>query len=82
MAHTSVPYFRNDKGVKVIEIGAREFMCTGASAPFDHPHVFLDMGDDHEIICPYCSTHYKYNEKLGPTEADPAACAYAEGESV
>ena len=20
--------------------------------PFDHPHVFLDMGADHEIICP------------------------------
>ena len=31
-------------------------MCVGARPPFDHPHVFLDMGDDHEIICPYCST--------------------------
>ena len=37
----------------------RRNSCVSArSAPFDHPHVFLDMGDDREIICPYCSTLY------------------------
>ena len=82
MADTTVPYFRNDQGVKQIEIGAREFMCTGASAPFDHPHIFLDMGDDREIICSYCSTHYKFNDQLGKAGANPAACAYALGEAV
>lgn len=82
MADTTVPYFRNDPGVKQIEIGAREFMCTGASAPYDHPHIFLDMGDDHEIICPYCSTHYKFNGQLGASQANPEACAYAQGETV
>ena len=30
----------------------------GARAPFDHPHVFLDMGADSQILCPYCSTLY------------------------
>jgi len=82
MAQTTAPYFRNDPGVKQIEIGAREFMCTGASAPFDHPHIFLDMGEDDEIICPYCSTHYKCNAELGGAEAIPADCAYASGEKV
>lgn len=82
MAGTTVPYFRNDLGVKEITIGAKEFMCTGASAPFDHPHVFLDMGDDREIICPYCSTLYRHDASLGGHEAEPAACAYAEGEMV
>ena len=33
-------------------------MCVGANPPFDHPHVFLDLGNDNEIICPYCSTLY------------------------
>ena len=36
-------------------------MCVGAMPPFDHPHVFLDMGDDDEIICPYCSTLYRHD---------------------
>ena len=35
--------FKNDKGVKEITIGVREFECIGASAPYDHPHIFLDM---------------------------------------
>jgi uncharacterized Zn-finger protein len=82
MADTTVPYFRNDPGVKEIAIGAREFKCTGASAPFDHPHVFLDMGDDGEIICPYCSTLFRHDPALGTGEANPAACAYADGEMV
>ena len=40
MADGIVPHFQNDAGVQVIEIGAREFMCIGASVPDDHPHVF------------------------------------------
>ena len=58
MADRVVPHFHNTPGVAVIEIGAREFMCVGEVPPFDHPHVFLDMGDATEIICPYCSTLY------------------------
>ena len=46
MADHIVPHFHNDPGVAVIEIGAHEFMCVGARPPFDHPHVFLDMGAD------------------------------------
>ena len=45
MAESYVPHFHNTPGVPVIEIGAKEFMCVGAEPPFDHPHVFLDMGD-------------------------------------
>ena len=52
MAESYVPHFHNTPGVPVIEIGAKEFMCVGAVPPFDHPHVFLDMGDATEIICP------------------------------
>ncbi len=75
MADHVVPHFQNNAGVPVIEIGATEFMCIGASAPFDHPHVFLDMGDDREIICPYCSTLYRHAADLSASEARPAGCA-------
>jgi uncharacterized Zn-finger protein len=70
-----VPHFHNDSGVPVIEIGAKEFMCIGAMPPFDHPHVFLDMGDEHEAICPYCSTLYRFDPSLDQHAARPAGCA-------
>ena len=76
MAESVIPHFHNDTGVDVVEIGAREFKCMGAKPPFDHPHVFLDMGDDNEIICPYCSTLYRHNPALKPTESRPEDCAY------
>ncbi|NND48935.1 MAG: zinc-finger domain-containing protein [Rhizobiales bacterium] len=79
MATATVPYFKNDIGVKMIEIGAHEFKCAGASPPFDHPHVFLDMGDDSEITCPYCSTLYRHRADLSADAAEPAECAYVEG---
>ena len=76
MADHVVPHFHNDPGVPVIEIGAKEFMCIGATPPFDHPHVFCDMGDENEFICSYCSTLYRYNPKLHADEARPAECAW------
>jgi len=50
-------------------------MCVGATPPHDHPHVFLDMGDANEIICPYCSTLYRFDPKLDPHAARPSECA-------
>jgi uncharacterized Zn-finger protein len=75
MAEHVIPHFHNDPGVPVIEIGTKEFMCVGATPPYDHPHVFLDMGDEREIICPYCSTLYRFKAKLNPRAAKPAECA-------
>lgn len=77
MAQGSTPHFHNSMGVKKIEIGAKEFKCVGALPPFDHPHVFLDMGDENEIVCPYCSTHYVYNANLAKDAASPKEASYA-----
>lgn len=76
MAQMLVPHFVNDIGVNRIEIGVKEFQCMGASPPQDHPHVYLDMGDANEIVCPYCSTLYVYNPALAPTESIPPGCVY------
>jgi uncharacterized Zn-finger protein len=72
MAAGSTPHFHNSMGLAAIETGAKEFMCIGAKPPFDHPHVFLDMGKASEIICPYCSTLYRYNARLAAGTAQPA----------
>ena len=78
MADHTVPHFQNEAGHSSIEIGVREFMCTGALSPNDHPHVYLDMGDDSERVCPYCSTLYRYNPSLKATETVPEGCLFTE----
>ena len=77
MAQSEIPHFVNDAGVSTIEVGVKEFMCMGAKPPFDHPHVYLDMGADDEILCPYCSTRYQFNEKLHGLDSKPEGCAFA-----
>lgn len=76
MADSSVPHFHNSDGLAKIEIGSKEFQCVGALPPFDHPHVFLDMGKDSDIVCPYCSTHYVYNAQLAAGTSEPLSAVF------
>jgi uncharacterized Zn-finger protein len=74
MADAVVPHIANDQGVEKIFVGVKELQCMGARAPFDHPHVFLDMGTDTQILCPYCSTLYIFDQRLHADETDPKDC--------
>lgn len=74
MAEHSTPHFHNQPGVAVIRTGAREFMCIGALPPFDHPHIFIDLGGDNEAICSYCSTRFVYDATL-KGGCEPKECA-------
>lgn len=76
MAANVTPHFCNDLGVEKIFVGVKEFQCMGARPPFDHPHIFLDMGGEGQIICPYCSTLYVHDPKLDATETEPPTCLY------
>ncbi len=76
MADNPVPHFCNDVGAEKIHVGVKEFNCMGASPPFDHPHVYLDMGGDDQIICPYCSTVYVYEPTFDAQKSDPPFCLY------
>ena len=70
MAH-AVPHLANDAGAEKIFVGVKELQCMGALPPLDHPHVFLDMGADAQILCPYCSTLYVHDPRLDADETDP-----------
>jgi uncharacterized Zn-finger protein len=72
----SYPKFHNGVGVPIVRIGCREFTCIGDKPPQDHPHIYLKMGGASEIVCPYCSTIFRFDASLGSDEADPADCAY------
>jgi len=74
MSVSNIAHLKNDLGVAKISIGVKEFMCCGASEPHDHPHVYLDMGEDDQIVCPYCSTLFSYSPSLGADQSDPENC--------
>ena len=76
MADHFTPHFHNDLGVPSITVAVKEFMCTGAKPPFDHPHIFIDMGDEDEKVCSYCSTLFRYNPSLKPEQTNPAGCVF------
>ncbi len=71
MATTKTPHLANDEGAEKIFVGVKELQCMGARAPYDHPHIYLDMGADDQILCPYCSTLYVYDSRLAANESDP-----------
>ncbi len=71
MAASLIPHFANDPGVEKIAIGVKEFQCMGARPPHDHPHVYLDMGAESQILCPYCSTLYVHDARLAPDADRP-----------
>lgn len=76
MAHASTPHFHNSDGLAAIEVGSKEFMCIGALPPFDHPHIYIDMGKDNEAVCPYCSTLYRFNPSLAEGTSEPLSAIY------
>jgi uncharacterized Zn-finger protein len=78
MAPRQTPKFHNDMGAPAIDIGSREFECTGALPPFDHPHIYIDMGDERETVCPYCSTLFRFDPALPPGGARPSEAALSD----
>jgi uncharacterized Zn-finger protein len=68
------PLFFNELGVNSIQIGVAAFHCMGVMPPHDHPHVYLNMGEETDILCPYCSTEYRFNAALSWNETIPASC--------
>ena len=73
----SYPGFITKSGCQWSRIGCHEFECIGDKPPQDHlTHIYLNMGDASEIVCPYCSTLFSVDPTLGAREADPVDCAY------
>ena len=78
MAGDGYARFKTDRGIAEIRIGVKQFKCAGASAPHDHPHIYLDMGAADAILCTYCATLFRHDPRLGPREADPPDCVFAD----
>jgi len=40
---------------EIIETDSKTVACDGDGGPLGHPRVYLNLGDDNKIECPYCS---------------------------
>jgi uncharacterized Zn-finger protein len=73
------PRYFNDVGAMSIGIGGEALNCIGATPPADHPHVYLNLTDQADILCPYCSTRFFHDPRLGRHETKPPGCFYDSG---
>jgi uncharacterized Zn-finger protein len=70
-AHTSHP-IREDLPEQVT-VRTKRVACDGVGGALGHPRVFLEMGEDNTVDCPYCDRkfvlakhHGDENELLAP----------------
>jgi uncharacterized Zn-finger protein len=66
----TLPKYHNQQAVREVCIGVTGFACIGELPPHDHPHVYLDIKHA-TVVCPYCSTLFRYDPQLSVTETVP-----------
>ncbi|WP_135079753.1 zinc-finger domain-containing protein [Terasakiella sp. SH-1] len=52
------------KSEEIIEVETASVACDGDGEAAGHPRVFLSLKqqESYEVICPYCSKHYRLKE--------------------
>lgn len=53
---------------EIIEVETHRIACDGGGGALGHPRVFLEMGDENQIQCPYCGRLYVLKDAHGSTE--------------
>ncbi|MBL6597360.1 MAG: zinc-finger domain-containing protein, partial [Alphaproteobacteria bacterium] len=48
----------------------RRVACDGGNGPLGHPRVFLTIGAEDEVMCPYCSRLYQFRQSTIGDAAD------------
>lgn len=51
-----------DKALEIIESHEKEVSCDGPEFS-KHPRVYLNMGKEVYVVCPYCSRHYELSKQ-------------------
>lgn len=55
---------------ETIPVDSRSAACDGGGGPLGHPRVYLSLGREGRVECPYCSRIYTLRD--GAREADAA----------
>ena len=53
------PDIKDELNQDIEFVKSKKVVCDGGGGTLGHPKVYLDMGDENEIICPYCSKLFK-----------------------
>ncbi len=56
---------------EVVRVKERTVACDGGEGPLGHPRVFLELGDEGRVECPYCDRLFVLEG--GPADGDGAA---------
>ena len=51
----------NFKNSEVLYVNSKKVSCDGGSESSKHPLVYLNMGLNDFIVCPYCSKYFSLN---------------------
>ncbi|MBM85466.1 MAG: zinc-finger domain-containing protein [Rhodospirillaceae bacterium] len=58
------------KPTEIIDTNKHTIACQGGNGPLGHPRVFLTIGHEGEVLCPYCSRLYRYRTSAIGDAAD------------
>lgn len=47
---------------EIIHVREHRVACDGGDGALGHPRVFLEMGEAHEVTCPYCERRFVLDE--------------------
>jgi uncharacterized Zn-finger protein len=62
---------------EIIYVDKQTVACDGGGGVGGHPRVYLNLGADGKIECPYCSRLYIHESKRGAAPGAPASGAPA-----
>lgn len=49
---------------EIIEVDVDRVACDGGGGALGHPRVFLDLGENGEVVCGYCGRVYRRRPAL------------------
>jgi uncharacterized Zn-finger protein len=50
---------------EVMEVSASRVSCDGGGGALGHPRVYLEMGDENFVECPYCDKRFVLKDGTG-----------------
>ena len=53
------PDIKDELNSDVEFVNSKKVSCDCGGGALGHPKVYLEMGDENEIVCPYCSKLFK-----------------------
>ncbi|GDX36220.1 hypothetical protein LBMAG18_07310 [Alphaproteobacteria bacterium] len=53
---------------EVLHVKSKKVNCDGSKTASSHPLVYLNMGDNDYVVCPYCSKYFTINPSYPNTQ--------------